>query len=99
MAAWNPMDTTTPLDYFRSLVASDAQFPLLEAAASLAHVEHPHSWAQLKLATDHFELGNLRFFQGLCTFDPVSATVGHIGVEHGLKDLVAHVVVHSSHNA
>ena len=50
MAAWNPMDTTTPMDYFRSLVASDAQFPLLEAAASLAHVQHPHTDVQAVLA-------------------------------------------------
>ena len=50
MAAWNPMNTTTPMDYFRSLVASDAQFPLLEAAASLAHVQHPHTDVQAVLA-------------------------------------------------
>ena len=70
-----------------------------EAAPTATHVEHTHSWAQLQLFTNHFQLGNLRFFQGLCTFYPVSAAVGHIGVKHGLKDLVAHVVVHSSHNA
>ena len=31
----------TPLDYFASLVQSDDQFPLLEAAASLAQDEEP----------------------------------------------------------
>ena len=31
----------TPLEYFASLVASDDQFPLLEAAASLAMDEYP----------------------------------------------------------
>ena len=31
----------TPLEYFRMLVQSDDQFPLLEAVASLAEVEYP----------------------------------------------------------
>jgi len=39
----------TPLDYFRSLVQSDAQFPLLEAAVSLAQDEYPHLDVQLVL--------------------------------------------------
>lgn len=34
-------DTPTPLDYFASLVQSDLDFPLLEAAVSLAHDEYP----------------------------------------------------------
>ncbi len=36
-----PYDTPTPLEYFATLVASDEQFPLLEAAASLAQDEYP----------------------------------------------------------
>jgi regulator of sirC expression with transglutaminase-like and TPR domain len=36
-----PYDIPTPLEYFSSLVASDDQFPLLEAAASLAQDEYP----------------------------------------------------------
>lgn len=32
----------TPLEYFDALVQSDAQFPLLEAAISLAQDEYPH---------------------------------------------------------
>ena len=32
---------STPLDYFATLVQSDDEFPLLEAAASLAQDEHP----------------------------------------------------------
>jgi regulator of sirC expression with transglutaminase-like and TPR domain len=36
-----PYDTPTPLEYFATLVASDAQFPLLETAAALAHDEYP----------------------------------------------------------
>jgi regulator of sirC expression with transglutaminase-like and TPR domain len=35
------LSSPTPLDYFASLVQSDAQFPLLEAAASLAQDEEP----------------------------------------------------------
>ena len=35
------LSTPTPLEYFRSLVASDEHFPLLEAAASLAQDEYP----------------------------------------------------------
>lgn len=34
-------DTPTPLDYFTSLVQSDLDFPLLEAAISIAHDEYP----------------------------------------------------------
>ena len=37
---WTP-DVPTPLSYFASLVRSDEQFPLLEAAASLAQDEEP----------------------------------------------------------
>ncbi len=36
-----PYDTPTPLEYFSVLVASDEQFPLLEAAASIAQDEYP----------------------------------------------------------
>jgi regulator of sirC expression with transglutaminase-like and TPR domain len=36
-----PYDTPTPLEYFATLVASDEQFPLLEAAASIAQDEYP----------------------------------------------------------
>jgi regulator of sirC expression with transglutaminase-like and TPR domain len=36
-----PYDTPTPLEYFATLVASDAHFPLLETAAALAHDEYP----------------------------------------------------------
>ena len=60
MAAWNPMDTTTPMDYFRSLVASDAQFPLLEAAASLAQVQLPQTDVQSVLAQVDEWLARLR---------------------------------------
>ncbi|MGV0959531.1 MAG: SirB1 family protein [Limnohabitans sp.] len=35
-------EPVSPLDYFASLVQSDAHFPLLEAAASLAQDEEPH---------------------------------------------------------
>ena len=52
MAAWNPLGTSTPIDYFRSLVASDAQFPLLEAAASLAQVQHPQADVQYEDALE-----------------------------------------------
>ena len=34
-------DTPTPLQYFATLVQSDAQFPLLEAVASLAQDDYP----------------------------------------------------------
>jgi regulator of sirC expression with transglutaminase-like and TPR domain len=37
-----PYDTPTPLEYFTSLVASDEQFPLLEAAAAIAQDEYPN---------------------------------------------------------
>ncbi len=41
----------TPLDYFATLVASDEQFPLLEAAASLVQDENPWFDTQEVLAT------------------------------------------------
>ncbi|PUE07932.1 SirB1 family protein [Limnohabitans sp. T6-20] len=41
--------TPSPLDYFASLVQSDAHFPLLEAAASLAQDEEPDLDVQLVL--------------------------------------------------
>lgn len=44
----------TPLEYFASLVASDEQFPLLEAAASLAMDEYPElDVQQVPGAMDH----------------------------------------------
>ena len=38
---FNKLEAPTALGYFGSLVQSDAHFPLLEAAASLAQDEHP----------------------------------------------------------
>jgi regulator of sirC expression with transglutaminase-like and TPR domain len=35
------LSTPSPLDYFSTLVADDAHFPLLEAAACLAQDEYP----------------------------------------------------------
>ena len=46
---WTP-DVPTPLDYFASLVRSDEQLPLLEAAASLAQDEEPGLDVQQVLA-------------------------------------------------
>ena len=42
-------DVPTPLTYFASLVQSDADFPLLEAAASLAQDEYPELDVELVL--------------------------------------------------
>jgi len=50
MVAWSPSDVPSPMDYFRSLVASDTQFPLLEAAASLAQDPYPQADVQSVLA-------------------------------------------------
>ena len=35
------LNAPTPLEYFSSLAQSDDQFPLLEAAASIAQDEYP----------------------------------------------------------
>lgn len=43
--------TVTPLTYFTSLVASDTEFPLLEAAAAIAQDEEPSLDVQAVLAT------------------------------------------------
>ncbi|GAB4400145.1 MAG: tetratricopeptide repeat protein [Rhodoferax sp.] len=48
------MTVPTPLEYFATLVHSDAQFPLLEAAASLAQDEYPElDVAQVLADVDH----------------------------------------------
>lgn len=46
-----PVSTVTPLTYFESLVASDLDFPLLEAAAAIAQDEEPSLDVQEVLAT------------------------------------------------
>jgi regulator of sirC expression with transglutaminase-like and TPR domain len=45
------VSTVTPLSYFKSLVASDLDFPLLEAAAAIAQDEEPSLDVQEVLAT------------------------------------------------
>jgi regulator of sirC expression with transglutaminase-like and TPR domain len=45
------IETVTPLSYFKSLVGAEAQFPLLEAAASIAQDEEPQLDIQEVLAT------------------------------------------------
>jgi len=50
----------TPLDYFRSLVHSDAQFHLLEAAASLGQDDYPQLDVQQVLAEADALLARLR---------------------------------------
>jgi regulator of sirC expression with transglutaminase-like and TPR domain len=50
----------TPLDYFQSLVQSDAQFPLLETAASLGQDEYPRCDVQQVLAEADALLDRLR---------------------------------------
>lgn len=44
------LDAPSTLDYFESLVADDAHFPLLEAAVAVAHVDHPNLDVQGTLA-------------------------------------------------
>lgn len=50
----------TPLDYFQSLVHSDAQFPLLETAVSLAQDDYPRLDVQQVLAETDQLLARLR---------------------------------------
>ena len=50
----------TPLSYFKSLVETDADFPLLEAAASIAQDEEPQLDVQDVLATADALLVRLR---------------------------------------
>jgi regulator of sirC expression with transglutaminase-like and TPR domain len=45
------IEAVTPLSYFKSLVGSEKQFPLLEAAASIAQDEEPNLDVQNVLAT------------------------------------------------
>ena len=45
------IEAVTPLSYFKSLVGAEAQFPLLEAAASIAQDEEPQLDIQEVLAT------------------------------------------------
>ncbi len=53
-------DTPTPLEYFTSLVQSDSDFPLLEAAISLAHDEYPDLDVQRVLGEVDQMLARLR---------------------------------------
>ena len=53
-------DTPTPLEYFTSLVQSDSDFPLLEAAISLAHDEYPELDVQRVLGEVDQMLARLR---------------------------------------
>lgn len=53
-------DTPTPLEYFASLVQSDSDFPLLEAAISLAHDEYPELDVQRVLGEVDQMLARLR---------------------------------------
>ena len=53
-------EAPSPLDYFRSLVASDDDLPLLEAAASLAQDEYPELDVQQVLAEADALLERLR---------------------------------------
>ena len=53
-------DTPTPLEYFSSLVHSDSEFPLLEAAISLAHDEYPDLDVQRVLGEVDQMLARLR---------------------------------------
>ena len=50
----------TPLDYFASLVQSDAEFPLLEAAASLAQDDYPDLDVQQVLGSVDLLLARLK---------------------------------------
>ena len=52
--------TPTPLEYFRTLVHSDAQFPLLEAAISLGQDDYPDLDVQQSLAECDKLLARLR---------------------------------------
>ncbi len=45
------LETPSLLEYFESLVADDAHFPLLEAATAVAHVDYPSLDVQGTLAT------------------------------------------------
>ena len=67
-----------------------------QSAPAAADVEQGHAGAQPQLAADQIELGQLRLFQrrGLV---PVAAAVGHAGVEHGLEQPVAGVVMRPPH--
>jgi regulator of sirC expression with transglutaminase-like and TPR domain len=53
-------EAPTPLAYFASLVQSDAEFPLLEAAVSLAHDEYPELDVQKVLGEVDQLLARLR---------------------------------------
>lgn len=56
---------STPLAYFRALVESDAQFPLLEAAASLAQDDYPELDVQQVLdEVDQLQARLMRRVQG-----------------------------------
>jgi len=63
-----------------------------QAAPAAADVEQAHAGLEPELAADEVELGDLRLLE-VVGLRPVAAGVDHAGVEHGLEEVVAEVVM------
>ena len=67
-----------------------------ETTPATADIQHPHTWFKLKFAADQIQLGFLGLRQGGGLF-PVAAGIRHPGIQHGLIELIAQVVVLLAH--
>ena len=67
-----------------------------ESAPATADVQQSLARLQLQLAADQFEFMPLRIGQ-IIGLRPIGAGVAHGGIEHGLEDIVADVVMPFAH--
>ncbi len=63
-----------------------------QATPSATDVQYAHARFQLELAADHLHLGKLGVLK-IVRLPPVTATVLHIGVKHGLKQRGIGIIV------
>jgi len=67
-----------------------------ESAPATTDVQQALARTQLQLAADQFEFVSLRVGQ-IVGVRPIGAGITHRGVEHGLEDIVADVVMLFAH--
>lgn len=70
--------------------------PAHQPAPAAPNVEQTHAGLETELGADQLELGLLRSLKS-AGLRPVSAAVDHIGIKHRGKELVAKIVVLTSH--
>lgn len=69
---------------------------LQQPAPAAADIQQGHARFQVEFAADQLQLGFLGLCQGLGVA-PVTTAVTHGGVEHGLEQVVAQIVMLAGH--